>query len=78
MSPRIHSLPGPEDITRAVLPNGITILTRSNFASPSVVLSGYMPAGSAFEPLDKLGESLVLPPFLEAKRKQIEAGLKPL
>jgi len=30
------------------------------------------------EPLDKLGETLVLPPFLEAQRARIEAGLKPL
>jgi zinc protease len=50
-----HSLPGPEDITRVELPNGITLLTRSNFASPSVVMSGYLPAGSIFEPLEKLG-----------------------
>jgi len=54
MSPA-HSLPGPDDITRAELPNGITILTRSNFASPSVVMSGYLPAGSVFEPPEKLG-----------------------
>ena len=26
-----NSLPGADDITRAVLPNGVTILTRSNF-----------------------------------------------
>ena len=51
----MHSLPGPEDITRVDLPNGITVLTRSNFASPSVVVSGYLPAGSVFEPLEQLG-----------------------
>ena len=28
------------------------------------------------EPMDRLGEKLVLPPFLEARRTQIEAGLK--
>jgi glyoxalase family protein len=28
--------------------------------------------------MDKLGESLALPPFLEPRRAQIEAGLKPL
>ena len=33
------SLPGPNDIYREVLPNGITILARSNFNSPSVVVS---------------------------------------
>ena len=49
------SLPGPENITRAVLPNGITILTRSNFNSPSVTLSGYLSAGSLFDSDEKLG-----------------------
>jgi glyoxalase family protein len=28
--------------------------------------------------MDKLGERLSLPPFLEPRRGQIEAGLKPL
>lgn len=50
-----HSLPGPENITRVVLPNGITILTRSNFNSPSVTISGYISAGSLFDPDEKLG-----------------------
>jgi zinc protease len=49
------SLPGPHDIHRKVLQNGITLLTRSNFNSASVVLSGYLGAGSVFDPLDKLG-----------------------
>ena len=51
----LHSLPGPDDIYREILPNGITILTRSNFNSPSVVVSGYFGAGSLFDPDDKLG-----------------------
>lgn len=50
-----HSLPGPDDITRVSLPNGITILTRANFNSPSVVIQGYLPAGGLLDPLDKLG-----------------------
>jgi len=49
------SLPGPDDTTRTVLPNGITLLTRSNFNSPSVFMSGYLASGSVFDPLDKLG-----------------------
>ena len=49
------SLPGPQDITRSVLPNGIILLTRSNFSSPSVVISGYLPSGSIFDPREKLG-----------------------
>ncbi len=51
----IQSLPGPQDIARKVLPNGITLLARSNFNSASVVLSGYIGAGSLFDPVDKLG-----------------------
>lgn len=50
-----HSLPGPDDIDREVLSNGITVLTRSNFNSPSVVVTGYFGAGALFEPDDKLG-----------------------
>jgi len=50
-----NSLPGPDDITRMELPNGITILTRANFNSPSVVMSGYLNNGSQFDPEDKLG-----------------------
>ncbi len=46
----MNSLPGPQDIGRTVFPNGITLLTRSNFASPSVVLAGYFPAGARFDP----------------------------
>ena len=36
------------------------------------------PGFTTDEPLDKLGETLSLPPFLEPKRREIEAGLKPL
>jgi len=49
------ALPGPNDIYREVLPNGITVLTRSNFNSPSVVISGYFDAGAIFDPDEKLG-----------------------
>jgi glyoxalase family protein len=36
------------------------------------------PGFGADEPMDKLGETLSLPPFLENRRNQIEAGLKKL
>ncbi len=49
------SLPGPEDIYRAVLSNGITVLARSNFNSPSISIGGYLPAGAIFESDEKLG-----------------------
>ncbi|MGZ6346023.1 MAG: M16 family metallopeptidase [Anaerolineales bacterium] len=50
-----HSLPGPDDITRVILPNGITVLARTNFNSPSVVIGGYLPCGSLFDTDEKLG-----------------------
>jgi len=50
-----HSLPGPEDITRRTLSNGVIILTRPNPGSLSVVISGYLLAGAIFEPDEKLG-----------------------
>jgi hypothetical protein len=37
------SLPSPEDILQKSLPNGITVLARSNFNSPSVSMGGYLP-----------------------------------
>jgi zinc protease len=54
---KVNSLPGPDDIYREVLPNGITILSRSNFNSPSVVVTGFFEAGALFDPDDKLGLS---------------------
>jgi glyoxalase family protein len=36
------------------------------------------PGFTADEPLDQLGQNLSLPPFLEPRRAEIEAGLKPL
>jgi zinc protease len=50
-----HSLPGPDDITRHELSNGITLLVRSNFNSPSVVVNGYLIGGSLFDEDEKLG-----------------------
>jgi glyoxalase family protein len=36
------------------------------------------PGFAADEPLEKLGEKLALPPFLESRRAEIEAGLRPV
>lgn len=36
------------------------------------------PGFSVDEPMETLGERLALPPFLESRRQEIEAGLKPL
>ena len=50
-----HSLPGPDNVTRIVLSNGIILLVRSNFNSPSVTLNGYLSVGSLFDSDEKLG-----------------------
>ena len=55
--PHTHSLPGPEDIHRVQFDNGIIALSRANFNSPSVVISGLLEAGSLFDPDEKLGLS---------------------
>jgi zinc protease len=55
--PANSSLPSPQDIHQAVLPNGITVLARSNFNSPSISMGGYLPAGAIFESDEKLGLS---------------------
>ena len=52
---QLNSLPGPGDVYREVLPNGITVLARPNFNSPSVVVAGFFEAGALFDPDEKLG-----------------------
>ena len=52
------SIPGPDDITRLQLDNGIILLQHENMQSPSVFISGYLGGGSMFDPLDKLGLAL--------------------
>jgi zinc protease len=49
------SLPGPKDITRVELENGITLLVRPNFNSLAISLSGFVQAGSLYDPESKLG-----------------------
>jgi len=51
------------------------------FREPNGVLFEIATDGPGFagdEPMDRLGESLALPPFLEPRRAEIEAGLRPL
>jgi glyoxalase family protein len=51
------------------------------FREPNGILFEIATDGPGFatdEPLDSLGERLALPPFLEARRREIEANLKPL
>jgi len=55
LSHSLHALPGADDIQRIELANGIVLLMRCNPFSPSVVMSGYFPAGSQYDPPEKLG-----------------------
>jgi glyoxalase family protein len=51
------------------------------FREPNGILFELATDGPGFatdEPMDQLGERLALPPFLEPRRAEIEAGLKPL
>jgi glyoxalase family protein len=51
------------------------------FREPSGILFELATDGPGFhadEPIETMGQRLSLPPFLEARRAQIEAGLKPL
>lgn len=50
-----QTLPGADNILRHELPNGMVLLVRSNFNSPSVVVNGYLLAGALYEVDEKLG-----------------------
>ena len=49
------SLPGPDDVLRRVLPNGVTVLARENWSAPSVVVEGYLVVGNLDEPANSPG-----------------------
>jgi zinc protease len=50
-----HALPGPDDILRVELKNGITVLVRENFTSPSILVDGALRGGGLLEPPEKAG-----------------------
>ena len=50
-----QSMPGPHDITRLVLENGLVILVRENHAAPVAVLEGALPAGSIHTAREQAG-----------------------
>jgi len=49
------SIPGPNNITRHELPNGIIVLVRENHSSSSVVTSGYLQVGAYDERPEQAG-----------------------
>ena len=50
-----ETYPGPQDIHRRVLENGITVLVYENFAVASVVVEGYVRAGALSEGRERAG-----------------------
>lgn len=51
------SIPNPDNIVRKEYPNGMTVLVKENFSSPSVVIDGLLRAGAADDPIGKEGLS---------------------
>ncbi len=49
------SIPGPHDIARHKLSNGIVLLVRENHASPAVVVTGYLEVGARDESPERAG-----------------------
>ncbi len=56
MTPQ-NPIPGPDDIVRRELDNGIVVLARENFTAQSVVISGLLPAGAIFDTPEQLGRA---------------------
>jgi zinc protease len=54
---RIPSVPGPDDIVRHRLDNGMVILVRENHTSPAVVIGGYLAVGALDVPAEQAGLS---------------------
>lgn len=50
-----YAMPGPADITRVVLDNGLVVLVRENHAAPVVVVEGFLPSGAIYEPAEQAG-----------------------
>ncbi len=57
MNRHIQALPGPDDITRRELPNGIVVLVRENHNARSVVITGSVDAGALFDPPEVAGRA---------------------
>lgn len=51
------AIPGSHNIVRQTYPNGMTVLVKENFSSPSVVIDGLVRAGAADDPIGKEGIS---------------------
>ena len=53
----LESIPGPKNIVRKEYANGMTVLVKENFSSPSVVIDGLVRAGAADDAPDRAGLS---------------------
>lgn len=55
MTTKTNAVPGADDITRVELDNGIVVLARPNFNSPSITIRGSLNIGGLFDTDKKLG-----------------------
>ena len=55
MNDHTSALPGPDDVIRRELANGIVVLARENHYAPSVVITGSLDAGGIFDPSARTG-----------------------
>jgi zinc protease len=53
----MSSVPGPDDVVRYRLDNGMVILVRENHTSPAVVIGGYLAVGAIDVPAEQAGLS---------------------
>ena len=58
------SIPNPDNIVRREYANGMTVLVKENFSSPSVVIDGLVRAGAADDPIGKEGLSSFTAPTI--------------
>ena len=72
------SIPGPDSIVRREFPNGMTVLVRENFSSPSVVIDGLLRAGAVDEPAEQAGLASFAGVVLDARdgAPQLSADLR--
>jgi zinc protease len=64
--------PGPDNISRTVLENGLVTLIRENRSAPITVVEGYLPAGNIHDPADLAGLSAFVAGMLTRGSEQYD------
>ena len=64
--------PGPDNISRTVLENGLVTLIRENRSAPITVVEGYLPTGNIHDPADLAGLSAFVAGMLTRGSEQYD------